>query len=82
MAWLQPQLTRERPDTFVQTAIVIFRILAFTGLTIHFGQASLSGQALFNSASPGSRLSFIHELQLLQPPRVRNLHLAVLAFQP
>jgi hypothetical protein len=36
MAWLQPQLARERPDTFKTTVLVAaFKNLAWTGRTIH-----------------------------------------------
>jgi hypothetical protein len=36
MAWLQPQLTRERPDTFKQTVVVgSSPKLATAGQTIH-----------------------------------------------
>ncbi|MFK4495936.1 transposase [Bradyrhizobium japonicum] len=38
MAWLQPQPTRERPDTFTQTVEVgSLKSLAQAGQTIHFG---------------------------------------------
>jgi hypothetical protein len=39
MAWLQQQLTRERPDTFTQTVDQSehSKVLATTGRTIHFG---------------------------------------------
>jgi len=36
MAWLQPQSTCKRPDTFVQTVFVYAKNLAIAGRTIHF----------------------------------------------
>jgi hypothetical protein len=60
MAWLQPQLTRERPDTFKQTVVVgSSPKLATAGQTIH---STLSEQTLqapsSKRQSSGEILSF------------------------
>lgn len=81
MAWLQPQPTRERPDTFKQTVLVeTSEILARTGQTIHLSQKILQGDIVEHGVGQHPLQLGVLLLKRLQPLGLADVHAAVLGF--
>lgn len=77
MAWLQQQLTRERPDTFMQleSSSAMSRTLARTGRTIHFLSHEILQRGIVEHGVGQKPLQpRLPVLQRLQSPSLGNIH--------
>jgi hypothetical protein len=80
MAWLQQQSTRERPDTFTQTALGNrSRTLHGRGEPYISREGFLQDQLVEREFRDGLPQPLVLPLQLLQPLRLIELQAAVLA---